>query len=395
MADDFHAENIANFAICVKECVQLIKSPLDGKPIKLRVGIHTGSCTAGVVGTLTPHYSLFGDLVNTTARHESTGVAGKVQCSSELFGKLKHFSKHEKEQFDMSPRGLVEMKGKSKMYTYWLDGATLENEKTGPAAIQALYEELNEMLKKKTWKKRRYFRRSGSMADESGSVSSRLTSSTSTSLDSSNSSAAEERFPVAPEADSDIDSQAFLDDHNQGQNMDELDAMLGGEERTDHLATPESGLLQLVWDRTLTREDFVSNIHILLSPMLRLCLFESAGAFPDTMDLLDGQLYGFIDRISKAFTLHVPFHNFRRAAHVVHWASNLLELVQDSGTGRAGAVHNNPWYRFALVVAALIRDCKHSGVSDGQLQAEQHVVYDSMAETIAKPNMASITVSTC
>jgi len=57
--DEYHAENIANFAIAVIECVKHVKSPADGSPIHLRIGVHTGSCTAGVVGTLTPHYCLF------------------------------------------------------------------------------------------------------------------------------------------------------------------------------------------------------------------------------------------------------------------------------------------------------------------------------------------------
>jgi len=46
--DDYHAENVANFAVAVLECVKHVLSPVDGTPISLRIGIHTGSCTAGV-----------------------------------------------------------------------------------------------------------------------------------------------------------------------------------------------------------------------------------------------------------------------------------------------------------------------------------------------------------
>ena len=82
--DEYHAEKVANFALAVVECAKHVKSPSNGLPINLRIGIHTGSCTSGVVGTLTPHYCLFGDMVNFTSRHESTGVPGKVHCSSVL-----------------------------------------------------------------------------------------------------------------------------------------------------------------------------------------------------------------------------------------------------------------------------------------------------------------------
>jgi len=43
-------------AIAVAECVpSLVESPVDGKPLQVRIGIHTGHCMGGVVGTLTPH----------------------------------------------------------------------------------------------------------------------------------------------------------------------------------------------------------------------------------------------------------------------------------------------------------------------------------------------------
>jgi class 3 adenylate cyclase len=154
--DPNHAENVANFAIAVKECLPLVKSPLTNEPIRLRMGIHTGNCMSGVVGTLTPHYCLFGDMINTTARHESTCEPDKVQASSITYGRLTHFSQAP-ENYSWTPRGLVEMKGKGKMFTYWLNGGTESNLEVGPTAMEKLITEVKEMLATKTWKKRSYF----------------------------------------------------------------------------------------------------------------------------------------------------------------------------------------------------------------------------------------------
>jgi len=157
-SNTLHAEYVANFAIAVRECVPLIKSPLTDEPIRLRIGIHTGSCMSGVVGTMTPRYCLFGDMVNTTSRHESTGEPGKIQCSSVTFERLTHFTIHP-EHYNFTPRGLVEMKGKGKMFTYWLDGPGESNPFVGPSKLQSLRNEVQEMLNGKTWRKRTYFER--------------------------------------------------------------------------------------------------------------------------------------------------------------------------------------------------------------------------------------------
>jgi len=156
-----NAEMIANFSIAVKECVKLVTSPLSGQPIRLRIGIHSGACMSGVVGTLTPHYCLFGDMINTTSRHESTGEPDRIQASSITYGKLCHFSE-KPNQFNWTPRGLVEMKGKGQMYTYWLESGGDNNPHVGPEPMAALVEEVRAMLATKTWKKRRYFQKRAS-----------------------------------------------------------------------------------------------------------------------------------------------------------------------------------------------------------------------------------------
>lgn len=49
-SDPHHARRVANFAVAVQHCSQMVLSPANQAPIRLRIGIHTGSCASGVVG---------------------------------------------------------------------------------------------------------------------------------------------------------------------------------------------------------------------------------------------------------------------------------------------------------------------------------------------------------
>lgn len=83
--------------------------------LELRVGLHSGSVVAGVIGKNKFIYDLWGDTVNTAQRMESHGQAGAIQVTEDTRELLK-------DHFRCEPRGELEVKGKGRMRAYLLTG---------------------------------------------------------------------------------------------------------------------------------------------------------------------------------------------------------------------------------------------------------------------------------
>lgn len=81
----------------------------------IRIGIHTGTVVAGVVGHKKLSYDIWGDTVNTASRMESSGEAGKINISGTTYEFVKEF-------FTCEYRGKMPVKYKGELEMYFVTG---------------------------------------------------------------------------------------------------------------------------------------------------------------------------------------------------------------------------------------------------------------------------------
>ncbi|KAL7539363.1 hypothetical protein ACHAXR_010327, partial [Thalassiosira sp. AJA248-18] len=117
--DADHAKRIAEFAIdtvaAAAETLILPEDPSMGT-VKIRVGVHSGPLIARVVGSRNPRYCVFGDTVNCTARMESNSISMRIQCSD----RAAQILKEQAPELPLECRGMIPIKGKGDMETYFI-----------------------------------------------------------------------------------------------------------------------------------------------------------------------------------------------------------------------------------------------------------------------------------
>jgi adenylate cyclase len=109
-----HVKAIANMALDMQAAIVQFNHEYH-RSFTMRLGIHTGPAVAGVIGVKKFIYDLWGDTVNIASRMESHGLPDHIQVTPDVYEQLR-------QHFIFTKRGVIEVKGKGEMATYFLEG---------------------------------------------------------------------------------------------------------------------------------------------------------------------------------------------------------------------------------------------------------------------------------
>jgi class 3 adenylate cyclase len=108
-----HAIRIAELATRMLETVNDVAAAT-AVNLQARIGVHSGSIVAGVIGSHKFAYDIWGDTVNTASRMESHSLPGRIQVSAATRSLLG-------DRFSFERRGSIVVKGKGTMETFFLN----------------------------------------------------------------------------------------------------------------------------------------------------------------------------------------------------------------------------------------------------------------------------------
>jgi class 3 adenylate cyclase len=111
--DPDHLKRLTSAAIEMHAEAAKVRTP-DGQPLALRIGMHAGPVTAGVIGQAKFAFDVWGDTVNTASRMEAVGTANRTTVSDEVRHALG-------DAYAFSGPELVEVKGKGLTKVWMLE----------------------------------------------------------------------------------------------------------------------------------------------------------------------------------------------------------------------------------------------------------------------------------
>ncbi|MBK8491790.1 MAG: hypothetical protein IPL49_13110 [Saprospirales bacterium] len=125
------ALEIQEFMVKVREERSMSHLPF----FRSRIGIHTGSIVAGIVGIKKFAYDIWGDTVNTASRMESNGEVDRVNISKCTYDLVHPY-------FECVPRGMMEVKNKGQVEMYFVNEMKTTVEGAIPGALNGRHNKI-------------------------------------------------------------------------------------------------------------------------------------------------------------------------------------------------------------------------------------------------------------
>eukprot|EP00546_Thalassionema_frauenfeldii_P002163 CAMPEP_0178933288 /NCGR_PEP_ID=MMETSP0786-20121207/23175_1 /TAXON_ID=186022 /ORGANISM="Thalassionema frauenfeldii, Strain CCMP 1798" /LENGTH=1147 /DNA_ID=CAMNT_0020610845 /DNA_START=214 /DNA_END=3662 /DNA_ORIENTATION=+ len=374
-----HAKIMARFASEILTSATNLTQELDSvlgpgtSDLGMRVGLHSGAVTAGVLRGAKSRFQLFGDTVNTASRMESTGEMGKIQVS-EITANL--IVQSGKKHWLKEREGTISVKGKGRMKTFWVK--VCQKCPKSPVTSSEFVPSMGNGQDVAT------FISSNNASDE-------IIGSSLWDEIPSNDESAHSKASLTVKEDR-------LIQWNVDRLMELLEKVVSNNElaQSQNISGPNWGLkkAQGPFETTIdnsSRDERQNPIDEVVEVITlpKFCARQPPRGKKNSVVLSDDvkpQMKEFVCTIASMYR-DVPFHNFEHASHVtlsvyklmkrIITPSNYANVTKAQQNEHSSELHfstfgisSDPLTQFALLFAALIHDVDHTGVSNKQLAKE-------------------------